>query len=116
VQKKLVICYCETGHVQDALNIFENIIANNIELIALTDIVSEDCPCPEIVERMKWYEQVAANSFDYHLILGMLNLYCSIKDSLSSFSRAMKINPGDQRIRNIYKQIKKYAETEYAGN
>jgi hypothetical protein len=81
----------------------------------LTDIVSEDCPCPEIVERMKWYEQVAANSFDYHLILGMLNLYCSIKDSLTSFSRAMQINPDDRRIKKIYSRIKTFAEKEFAG-
>jgi len=115
VQKKLVICYCETGHVRDALNQFEKIIFNNIELIALTDIVSEDCPCPEIVDRMKWYEQVAENSFDYNLILGMLNLYCNIEDSLIAFSRAIDIKPEDHRIKKIYDKINSYATNEFSG-
>jgi pentatricopeptide repeat protein len=114
VQKKLVICYCETGHVQSALDLFDRITSENIELIAETDLVAEDCPCPEIVERMRWYEQVAANSFDFHCILGMLNLYCDINDSLKSFSQALKIKPENKLVQDIYETISNYetANTE----
>jgi tetratricopeptide (TPR) repeat protein len=106
VQKKQVICYCETGHVKDALILFDRITEENIALIADTDVVNEDCPCPEIVERMRWYEHVAANSFDFHCIMGMLNLYCNLNDSLTSFAKALKINPDHEQIRKIHERIK----------
>ena len=110
VQKKLVICYCETGHVQSALELFDKITSQHIELIAETDIISEDCPCPEIVERMRWYEQVAANSFDFHTIMGMLNLYCNVADSLAAFKRAMAINPESALIQTLYQRIHDYRQ------
>jgi pentatricopeptide repeat protein len=115
VQKKLVICYCEAGHVKDALEVFDKITANNIELIAETDIVSEDCPCPEILERMRWYEQVAANSLDFQCIMGMLNLYCSVEDSLVAFDKALGINPSDKVVKRIYGRIKKYNKFKVSG-
>jgi pentatricopeptide repeat protein len=108
VQKKLVICYCETGHVQSALELFDLITSNNIELITETDIVQEDCPCPEILERMRWYEQVAANSFDFHCIIGILNLYCNIEDSIAAFGRALDLNPENGVIKKLHARINDY--------
>jgi pentatricopeptide repeat protein len=107
-RKKLIICYCETGHVRSALELFDTVIKNNIKLIVDTDIVQEDCPCPELLERMKWYEEVAINSFDFHCIMGMLNLYCDINDSLKSFSQALKINPENKLVQDIYNIIAEY--------
>jgi len=107
-RKKLIICYCETGHVRFALELFSNVIKDNIKLLVDTDIVQEDCPCPELVERMKWYEEVAVNSFDFHCILGMLNLYCDIHDSLKSFQQALNINPADKLVKDIYDTIARY--------
>ena len=115
VKKKLVICYCETGHVQSALELFDKITSTNIELIAETDIVQEDCPCPEILERMRWYEQVAANSLDFHCIMGMLNLYCNIDDSLAAFGRALEINPENDLIKKLVTRISDYSRI-HAGN
>lgn len=107
-RKKLIICYCETGHVRSALELFFKVIKNNIKLIVDTDIISEDCPCPELLERMKWYEEVAINSFDFFCIMGMLNLYCDIHDSLNSFHKALEINPDDKLVRDIYDTIAQY--------
>lgn len=107
-KKRLVICYCETGHVKSALELFDKITRNNIELIAETNVVQEDCPCPEILERMRWYEQVAANSFDFHSIMGMLNLYCNIDDSLAAFGRALDLNPENELIKKLINRIIAY--------
>jgi tetratricopeptide (TPR) repeat protein len=108
VQKKLIICYCEIGNVPGALDLFEKVVSNHIELIVETDIISEDCPCLELVKRMRWYEEVAATSFDYHCILGILNLYCKIYDSIKYFSRASELQPDNRQIRKILTKIKKY--------
>jgi hypothetical protein len=107
-RKKLIICYCETGHVRSALELFYNVIQSNIKLIVDTDIISEDCPCPELLERMKWYEEVAVNSFDFFCIMGMLHLYCDINDSLNAFNRAVEINSDDKLVQDIHDLIAEY--------
>ena len=111
IRKKLIICYCEVGNVDAAVALFDQVIHTNIDIIALTDVVSEDCPCPELLERMKWYEKVAANSFDFYCIVGMLSLYCDLNNSLKYFSTAQKLRPYDQRISRILKTIRSYHRT-----
>lgn len=108
VKKKLIICYCETGHVRAALRLFEQVITNNIRLIIDTDLVSEDCPCPDILERMNWYRKVAVNSADFHSILGMLNLYCNISESINSFQTAFDLRPEDELLHRIFTKIKDF--------
>jgi len=110
VQKKMIICYCEVGMVQTALQLFDHLIQKNIELIVDTDVISEDCPCPELVERMKWYEQVASTSYDFNCILGILNLYCNIDDSIFYFSRALELSPENQILQQILRRIKRHAD------
>jgi hypothetical protein len=78
-------------------------------LIAETDLISEDCPCPELVKRMKWYEQVATTSFDYHCILGILNLYCTIEDSIFYFQKASELSPKNRQIPRLIGAIERYA-------
>ncbi len=114
IRKKMIICYCEVGNVNAALALFDEVITENIDLIALTDVVSEDCPCPELLERMKWYEKVATNSFDFNCIMGMLNLYCNVDDSAKYFSRALELYPKDARISRISAKIKSYQKTQSA--
>jgi len=108
IRKKLIICYCEVGNVNAAMALFDQVIHDNIDLIALTDVVSEDCPCPELLERMKWYEKIAANSFDFNCILGILSLYCHVEDSLRYFETAFELRPSDQRTHRVLKTIRAY--------
>ena len=108
VKKKLIICYCETGHVRAAMRLFENVLETNISLIVDTDVVSEDCPCPDILERMNWYRKVAANSADFHSILGMLHLYCNISESINSFEKATQLNPDDDLLADILNRIRSF--------
>ncbi len=108
IRKKLIICYCEVGNVGAALTLFDEVIHDNIELIALTDVIREDCPCPELLERMKWYETVAASSTDFNCILGMLSLYCNIDDSIQYFLKAYELQPSNRRIKRILNAIRSY--------
>ena len=52
VRKKLVICYLQIGEIQKALNIFYNLITEDIDCIINTDPVSDDCPCPDLVKAL----------------------------------------------------------------
>ena len=108
IRKKLIICYCEVGNVNAALKLFEAVIRADIEIIARTDVVSEDCPCPELLDRMKWYEKVAVSSFDYNCILGVLSLYCDVSESLRFFSNAQALRPDDSRVNRLLEAIGAY--------
>jgi pentatricopeptide repeat protein len=114
IQKKLIICYCEMGMVKEALNLFDQLTDENIEIIAKTDLIKEDCPCPELVERMRWYEQITTSSFDYYCILGILNLYCNLADSVFYFSKTRELSPQDEQINRIFKRIVEYSTQEHS--
>ena len=111
IRKKMIICYCEVGNVDAALSLFEQVVTENIDLIIQTDIVTEDCPCPELLERMKWYEKIATNSFDFNCLIGMLNLYCDIDESLKYFLKSQDLQPADLRVSRILKLIRAYQKS-----
>jgi len=113
VKKKLIICYCEVGKVDRALNLFKSVIQTNINLIAKTDIIDEDCPCPDLIKRLKWYEQITNSSFDFNCIVGILNLYCDVEDSCLYFSKALQQQPTDELIKSIFDIIASYSKNKH---
>lgn len=110
VKKKLIICYCEVGKVEKALNLFKSVIETNIVLITETDIVDEDCPCPDIIKRLKWYEQVTENSFDFNCVVGILNLYCNIEESYSYFTKAIEYKPKHKLLQSVIDIISSHSK------
>lgn len=91
IKKKLVICYIQTGRVSEAFKLFRAIVSKDIRLITRTNVVKDDCPCPEIIERFSNLRLVNQDSLDHHLSLGMLWLYCNAEKSLLSFQRAKEL-------------------------
>src|SRR5574340_573758 len=49
IKKKLIICYVMAGKVYTALELFEQLITEDIYFIINTDPILDDCPCPEII-------------------------------------------------------------------
>lgn len=105
VRKKLVICYSQTGEIQKAFNIFYNLILENINCIIDTDVISDDCPCPELVTHYGTILPYQENSTDLKLMLGMLWLYCDVEKSLNFFKSVLKENPDDERLKTISSMI-----------
>ena len=101
VRKKLVICYLQIGEIQNALNIFYNLILEDIDCIINTEPVSDDCPCPKLVAHYGTIIPYEENSADLKIMLGMLWLYCDINKSLSFFKSAEKMKPDDELIKSI---------------
>lgn len=101
VRKKLVICYLQIGEIQNALNIFYNLVLEDIDCILSTDPVGDDCPCHELVTHYGTILPYEENSSDLKIMLGMLWLYCDSKKSLSFFKSVEKIRPEDERIKSI---------------
>jgi tetratricopeptide (TPR) repeat protein len=101
VRKKLIICYSQTGEIQKALNVFYNLIEEDIDCIINTDVVSDDCPCPDLVKHYGKIFPYEENSIDLKLMLGMLWLYCEVPTSLKFFKSVLKEYPNDERLKSI---------------
>jgi len=101
VRKKLIICYTQIGQIQKAFENFYMLAKENINFIMETDIVADDCPCPELIEKYGNVLPYEKDSFDMKLMLAMLWLYCNAAKSLEFFKRIILENPGDSRIKEI---------------
>lgn len=86
-KKKLIICYTENGKIDKALELFNSVITVQIQIITSTDLIKDDCPCPEIIKRIV---EINTNieSPDVLIQLGILWLYCNPDTSLTYFEKA----------------------------
>lgn len=101
IKKKLVICHIQTGSTQRALDLFLDTITQDIHSIIDTDPIFDNCPCPQLVYEMENSLQ-SPNTKEKILALGMLWLFCDIKQSLNYFTSVV---PSDEKIKKIVLQL-----------
>jgi len=101
MRKKIIICYTQIGQIQKAFESFYQLVKEDINFIIETDLVADDCPCPELTAKFGSVLPYENESYDLKLMLGMLWLYCNAEKSLEFFKRIIVENPGDSRIREI---------------
>lgn len=106
-RKKLVICYTQIGQIQKALENFYILVKEDVNFIMETDIVADDCPCPELIDKYRSVFPYEKDSFDLKLMLAMLWLYCDAKKSLEFFKRILIEEPSDLRMKEIVSSIEK---------
>lgn len=100
-RKKLVICYSQIGQIKSAFDIFYSLVKEDINFIADTDPIADDCPCPELVDRYGKYLPFEENSIDLRLMLGMLWLYCDATKSLNFFTSLLNEKLDDPRLMDV---------------
>ena len=105
IRKKIIICYSQTGEIQKAFNVFYNLIVEDIDCIINTDIVADDCPCPDLVKHYGKIFPYEENSIDLKLMLGILWLYCEVQTSLNFFKSVLEEHPNDERLKSISSMI-----------
>lgn len=101
LRRKLIICYTQIGEIKKALDIFISCLEDDVECITKIDPVAEDCPCPELVTDLEQKLANNLNSLDFHLMLGMLWLYCDIDKSIDYFLEAQRIDPDNTIVKYI---------------
>ncbi|RMF59716.1 MAG: tetratricopeptide repeat protein [Calditrichaeota bacterium] len=99
IRRKLIICYTQIGEVQKAFDIFLSLIKEDVDFIINTDPVDDDCPCPELVYNMESRIPENLSSLDFHLVAGMLWLYCDLHRSIEFFRSAHELAPSNPRIK-----------------
>lgn len=99
IRRKLIVCYTQIGEIKKALDVFISCLEDDIECIVKIDPVADDCPCPELATELEKKLANNLNSLDFHLILGMLWLYCDEKKSISYFLKAQQIDPENKKVK-----------------
>ena len=90
-KKKLIICYSENGKIEESLVLFNEVISYQIQVITSTDLIKDDCPCPEIIKRIVEIND-GAESAEIMIQLGILWLYCNPETSLNYFEKAKSLS------------------------
>jgi len=101
IQRKLIICHCQIGQVQNAIEYFLSLIKEDVDFIINTDPIEDDCPCPGLVYDMETKFSNNEESLDFNLIIGMYWLYCNLEKSVQYFRKAQAIDPTNQYIKAI---------------
>ncbi|MCF8239965.1 MAG: tetratricopeptide repeat protein [Melioribacteraceae bacterium] len=115
-KRKLIICYTQTGKIDKALNLFFELVTNDIDFITSADPVLDDCPCPELVSEIEKIEELNTDSFDYHVLFGMIWLYCDADKSLYYFKKANAIRSENTMIPKIVTKIYNYINKSKKGS
>jgi len=110
VHRKLIICYTQIGQVNKALDLFIELMKKDIRFIIDIDPLDEDCPCSELVHVMEKKLSFQQDSLDYHIILGILYLFCDVAKSLYYFQKVQTLNPQDVKIHWIIKKLINYQQ------
>jgi len=105
IRKKLIICNTQIGQIQKAFEDFYILAIEDINFIINTDIVADDCPCPELTAKYGSILPYENESVDLKLMLGMLWLYCNPQKSLEFFKRILIESATDPRIGEIASMI-----------
>lgn len=106
--KKLIIAYCEVGKIYQAFELFNSLVSRDIQSIIDTDPVRDDCPCPELVYDMERMTATEEGTMEYYLVLGILWLYCDVRQSYKNFEKALQIAPDNQQIKTVLNSIEAY--------
>lgn len=107
VQKKLIISYTQIGKYSHAFELFSELVSTNINDIVATDPIKDDCPCPELVNKLENLTDKGNESFTTYQTLGILWLYCDISKSVEYFKKALALKPKDERTNAIIFKINK---------
>lgn len=109
-KKKLIVCYTQTGKVREAFNYFKEFVEKDIEFIVKTDPIKDDCPCPELIDKLEPKINDVVDSFDYNLIMGIIWLYCDINHSNHYFSKLKELDPGNTDVELVLSSIQNYLQ------
>lgn len=112
VRKKLIICYIQTGEIRKALEVFKELIEEDIDFIINTDIKEDACPCIELIAKYGNVLPYEDNSVDMRIMLSILWLYCDVEKSLEFFKSLLDENVENEKISSIVKIIENRLKTK----
>jgi len=112
VRKKLIVCYTQTGEIRKALEVFKELIEEDIDFIINTDLKEDSCPCNDLIQKYGNVLPYENSSVDVRIMLGMLWLYCDTEKSNEFFKSLLDENVENEKISSIVKIIENRLKTK----
>jgi tetratricopeptide (TPR) repeat protein len=103
--RKLIISYIATEKIKRALDRMKHFLKLVPKDYFETEIVDENCPCPEIIEQWFANPPTSLSRSEYLISMGILHLFCGRKDSQAYFNEAKMVAPEIEMIDDILKVI-----------
>ncbi|GJQ61699.1 MAG: hypothetical protein SCALA702_07520 [Melioribacteraceae bacterium] len=110
IKKKLIVCYTQTGKIEQALPTFLSLIKDDIEFIINTDPIDDDCPCPELIYDLENSDNSKDELMFEYEKLGILWLYCDVNKSFFYFKKAVSLMPDKTVLKSIHVILKNYID------
>jgi len=111
VKKKLVICYIQLKEIKMALQLFTNLVFNNINVLLESDPTKDDCPCQQMIYELENYPSNLTET-EKSTVLGILWFYCDVYNSQKYFNKLIKIEPENL----LYKKISQTINHSFSQN
>lgn len=105
VRKKLIVCYTQTGEIRKALEVFKELVKEDVDFIINIDLKEDACPCHELIQKYGNVLPYDSNSVDVRIMLGILWLYCDTEKSNEFFKSLLDENVENEKISSIVKII-----------
>lgn len=87
LKKKLIICFTQTDKLNQAVDYALELAENHFTFLVSTKPEQDDCPCKELVEKMKL---TCTESPDDNVRLGILWLLCEPANASNYFVKSLK--------------------------
>lgn len=108
IKRKLVICYTQTGKNQKAMDLFIELVDQDIEFILTADPIKDDCPCNELVENLE--KQNLPENGEFYTLSGILWLYCDLQSSIDVFEKALTFDLENKTLQYLIKKLNFYKD------
>jgi hypothetical protein len=93
---------------KEALQLFYDLIKEDIKVITNTNIIEDDCPCPELITRIENITEPKLHHQSKLEILGMFWLYCDYNKSVQYFEKLHEFNPSEPIYAGILEVYKNF--------
>lgn len=105
IKKKLIICYIQVGKIDEAFNLFYEVVNRNPHLITDTDLYYDDCPCSELLPLWERKKVQINQKSDLYEILGMLYAYCNVNKAVQYLKKIKSHPTNASKIRGVLRKL-----------
>lgn len=109
VRKKIIVCYTHNNKIEKAIDFLLELISEDINFVAETDPIQDDCPCYELIAEIEKKKLYVNQSTKHYLMLGVFWLYCNYKISIENFKKALEIDKNNEVVLKLIKLIEEYS-------
>ena len=102
--KKLILCFTQTGEIEEGFDLLCKLAMEDFEFIINTNPEEDDCPCIELLNQVDGLA-ITKESREYFLMLGIIWLYCDAYTSLGYFKKAATFKSSDERLLIVINKI-----------